>query len=92
MTTMPVASSGPLLLTLSVQVTIEPGGETVFVRLRSAAAVRYVAVYVAEAFAKMSCAIAPPSDHEANSYCPCGEGALMEFLDPWITVRLNGVV
>ena len=40
----------------------------------------------------MSCAIAPPSDHETNSYdCPCGEGALIEFLDPWITVRVNGV-
>src|SRR4051794_4170111 len=38
----------------------------------------------------------PPSDHDLKSYdVPprvCGVGAVIELADPWITVRLNGVV
>jgi len=48
-------------------------------------------VYVADVLAITSWAIAPPSDHDANSYEPCGDGALIELRDPSITVLVNGV-
>ena len=38
---------------------------------------------------------APPSDHETNSYgveeSDCGDGAVMDGVDPTITVWVNGV-
>src|SRR5215210_8689625 len=43
-----------------------------------------------------SCAWAPPSDQVLNCQVffdlICGEGAESEFRDPWITVRVNGLV
>ena len=41
----------------------------------------------------MVCVCAPPSDHDANVYAflalVCGDGALIEFVEPTITVRVN---
>ena len=55
-----------------------------------AAPCRYVAVYVADAFAVMLWLCAPPSDQEENAYCVplsvCGVGALIVFVEPEITV------
>ena len=54
---------------------------------------RYV-VFVAGAV--MLWLVGPPSDQDENAYCVaasvCGVGALIELLDPTITVRLAGVV
>src|SRR4051794_40265648 len=35
---------------------------------------------------------APPSDHEVKVEEPCGDGADTELVEPWMTVRVNGVV
>ena len=54
----------------------------------------YVAVYVAVAFATTLCVAAPPSDQEENVYVVpesvCGDGALIEFEEPLITIFVNG--
>src|SRR5881398_1596392 len=53
------------------------------------------AVYDASALAITSCERAPPSDQLDHAYrtppTSCGDGALSEFLDPRMTVRVNGV-
>ncbi len=60
-------------------------------------AMTYVAVWIVGiAGATMLCVCAPPSDHDENSYVVpariCGDIALIEFEEPTMTVRVNGVV
>ena len=55
-----------------------------------------VAVYVVGAAgATIVCVCAPPSDQDEKAYvvppASCGETALTEFVEPTITVRVNGV-
>src|SRR5512132_1113198 len=56
----------------------------------------YVARYDPDAFATMLCVWAPPSDQPTNSYVvpplACGDGALIESVEPRIAVRGNGAV
>ena len=60
----------------------------------AAAPCTYVALYVADAFAVTLWLCAPPSDQEEKTYCVpfklCGVGALMVFVEPVMTVRVNG--
>ena len=64
-------------------------------RLVFEGAARYVAVYPAGPFAMTSWDAAPPSDQAENAHevplSTCGDGAEIEFLDPRMTVRVNGV-
>src|SRR5205809_328805 len=39
-----------------------------------------------------SCSCAPPSDHDTKVPLPCGEGALMVWVEPAIVVRVKGAV
>ncbi len=57
------------------------------------AAVKLAVFCVGAAGAVTLCVCPPPSDHEPNrKACPpnCGDGALIDWLEPAITVRVNG--
>ena len=54
-------------------------------------------MYVADELpATTLCVWAPASDHDAHVYVVppivCGDGALIEFVEPTMTVRVNGAV
>ena len=80
-----------------VGVLVEVGVTGVAVGVLVAVAVAYWAVYVVGlAGATMLWVCGPASDQDENRYVVppkvWGEGALIEFVEPTITVRVNGAV